>query len=197
MVRHPSLTTPAATPCLSTLTHVIRDISASDALFVNKPEWLAWVPKTWSLVTLRILGHRQKKLPWGHWCWRATLICSFRIIHYRSFMKPGPRVSKRVQRVAAWCKSSRPSVIHMSYLLTGLPFVGNHVDIQKTGLYCMQFIQEFFTWKIWLDALSGSLDLILKWRRRQGEEWVCARLAKGGDQDAEANHPYFFLNDHI
>lgn len=110
---------------------------------------------------------------------------------------PGPRVSKGVQKVAAWCKSSHPSVIHMSYLLTGLPFVGNHVDIQKTGLYCMQFIQEFFTRKIWLDALSGSLDLILKWRRRQREEWVCARLAKGGDQDAEANHPYFFLKDHI
>lgn len=24
-------------------------------------------------------------------------------------------------------------------------FVGNHFDIQKTGLYCMQLFQEFFT----------------------------------------------------
>lgn len=155
------------------LTHVIRDISASDAIFVNKPEWLAWVPETWSLVTLRILGHRQKTS-------MGTLMLEG---HLDPFLQdnplqklhetPGPRVSKAVQRVAAWCKSSYPSVIHMSYLLTGLPFVGNHFDIQKTGLYCMQLFQEFFTWKIWLDALSGSLDLILKWRRRQGGVGLC------------------------
>lgn len=80
--------------------------------------------------------------------------------------------------------------------LQRVPFAGNHIDIQKAWLCYRQLIQEFFTWKNWLEALSGSLDLILKLRRRQGSGG-CSRLAKGRDEVAWGNRPYCFVGDHL
>ena len=80
---------------------MIRDISASDAIFVNKPVRLARVPETWSLRTLHILGHHQNTS-------MGTLVLEG---HLDLFLQdnplqklheiPGPRVSKGVQRVPA------------------------------------------------------------------------------------------------